>query len=504
MVRFSLPLLAAFALVACAPVPAVVKPKASARPADPGTPVVAASAAPRVADLLQRPATPVRVIKGVLQLDAGYATSANAGSIISSNGSAVLGMGGLKPDGAGGLITNDGAGIVAQGAGNVIAPNGGSVISSNGSAILAPNGGGIVSPNGGTVISGNGSAIVAQGGGNYRLAAAATPVMTPAAGMLLQAVRLGVDEPIALGQDAKGKPVYAVYTNASGHFEIFLPATETGNLHLRAIAPNLDGRLVYDHVGSPKEGAEVAIDEDSAQASRYLLGAFKGKLAAILAAPNIDDPAFRTDLFKDTAVTPAVADFLWPVAHRFIDRVKAAGVPANRYPEAAGRAAEALLRTVSLEDIPVDRTNTHYIAGPADETSLAALVAVFKQAREQVAALGTPDQAEAYFAKQDYMVTANAERAAKGLAPYRIRKSSDVGDFLVDRYFSSVKSQDTNAAGPVLWSLHPDTIEDHDVSVLNHLYAAASGIGLRLAFAFVNDEAAQAAVFAAVDAMSKP
>ncbi|MDB5099869.1 MAG: hypothetical protein JWM80_4290 [Cyanobacteria bacterium RYN_339] len=499
MVRSSLPLLAAFTLAACAPtgLGVVTKPKASPARVDATT---TASAAPAAANLLLRPGTPVRVVKGVLALDASYVTASKAGSLISGNGSAVLGMGGLITNDGGSLVGNDGVTIVAQGAGNVIAPNGGSVIAPNGGTVISGNGSAVIGGNGSSIVSPNGGTIVSPNGGTYRLAAT-TPAMVPAAGMLLQAVRLGVDQPIALGTDAQGHPVYAVYTNAGGHFELYLPATETGNLHLRAVAPNLDARLVYDHVGSPAEGADVAIDEDSAQASRYLLGAFRGKLAAILAAPNIDDPAFRTELFKDTHITPEVANFVWPVAHQFIDRVKAAGVPPARYPEAAGHAAEALLRVVKLEDILVDRANTDYKVGPANETSLEALKAVFKLTREQVAALGTPDQVEAYFAKQDYLIAANAARP--GLPPYKIRKSSDIGDFLVERYFSNVKAADTNGAGPVFFSLHPGVTENHELSVLDHLYAAASGIGLQLAFAFVQDEAAQAAVFAAIDAMGK-
>jgi hypothetical protein len=522
MVRCHPVLLAALVLTACAPANAV-RPKASTPPAATAAPTTTTAATPRPPAFLKAPATPSRLVKGVLQLDAGYVTATNAGSIIGGNASTALGMGHLRLDAAtgalisndgAGLITNDGGGIisgnagavisgnsgavVAQGAGNVIAPNGGTVI--------APNGAGVVSPNGGSVIAPNGGTVIAPNGGTYRLAAdASSQALVPAAGMLLQAVQLGVDKPIPLGVDAEGHPAYAIYTNGGGHFEVYLPATEAGTIHLRAIAPNLDARLVYDHVGSPPAGQELAIDEDTAQASRYLLGAFKGKLAAILAAPDLDDPAFRASVLEGTHATPELGNFLWPVAHTFVDRVKAAGIPPERYEEAAGHAAEALLRTVKLEDIPVDRTNANWKGGPADEKAIDALVSVFKLTREEVARLGNPEAVEAFFAKQDYMDYAN-HHLKKGQQPYRIRKHSDVGDFMVEQYFSALAQGDVQFAGNVFFSLlPPGTTQDPDQLPLNHLYAAASGIGLQLVLTFVQDEAAQAAAFAAIDAMkTKP
>jgi hypothetical protein len=441
---------------------------------------------------------------GHLRLDASGALISNdGGGIIGNDGASVIGNDGasIVATGGGNIVSPNGGTIVAQGAGNVIAPNGGTVIAPNGGSVIAPNGGTVIAPKGGSVIAPNGGTVIAPNGGTYRLTATA-PELAPAAGMLLQAVRLGVDQPIPLGVDKDGHPVYAIYTNGGGHFEVYLPASEAGTIHLRALAPNLDRRLVYDHVGSPPAGQELAIDEDSAQASRYLLVAFKAKLAAILAAPDIDDPAFRAMVLDGTHATPEVASFLWPVAHTFIDHVKAAGIPPARYEEAAGRAAEALLKAVKLEDIPLDRVNTDWQGAPADEKAIDALKVIFKQTREKVAGLGDPDQVEAFFARQDYFKYAN-EHLAPGHAPYVIRKHSDVGDFMVAEYFSRLKPDDVQYATNVFASLFlaPGASWPPHVRPLDHLYAAASGIGLQLVVTFVQDEAAQAAVFAAIDAM---
>ena len=457
------------------PAPAVRASEAP-RQASP-TPGAAATSTPSPAGLakLAAPSAPTTRLVGDVKLDATYLVAQGAGAILSHNGGLIVAAGGLN------LIGADGASLVAAGAGNVISHNGGLALG----------------PTGGQLVGADGATLVGADGASYALAQAPAmpPVgaLTAVAGLELRVFELASGKPVAVGEDAQGQPVYGVLTDAAGHYELFLPAGLAGNALVQARVPgHADARLAYDLVTTP--GATLAfaqaVDEDTAIVTRYLRRAFARRLEAVLASAG-DEQAIVKALLAGTEATPELAAIAGGTLQAFRARVAEAGIPAARHPEVAARVTDVLIGRAALADITLDVTNTAW-KGDAGEPALDAMRAILKSMRTAAATRLASAGPESFDA-QPYVKQANALRPA-GAPALRVLKAADVGELLVEAYLSQGDVKNLQRVVEAFYTLGiPYTEADR-------LFAAASGIGLRLGTAFLADPEARTAVAAAIDA----
>lgn len=477
-------LLAACQLPAGAPDPkrtsTPVRPADDApRKASPTPSAPAASPAPPALAKLVAPAGAATPLSGEVRLDAGYMVAAGAGNILSHNGGLIVAAGGLN------LIGMDGASLVAAGAGNVISHNGGLILSQNGGQIVAAGAGNVVGHN----------------GSQFRLAqapdAAPTPPpgsLTAAAGVEIRVFELASGKAVALGVDAKGAPVYGVLTDAAGRYALFVPQAIAGNVLVQARVPGqADPRLAYDLVAAPgasgfgASGFGAAVDEDTALVTRYLRRAFARRLEAVLAKGQADEAALVSTLLAGTEATPELAALAGTTLKDFRDRVAAAGLPAGRHREVTERVTDVLIGRTALADIALDVTNTAWKGDP-DEPALDAMRDILRQVREAAAR-----KPLAFFPPLEFMVKANALRPA-GAPELRVLKAADVGEVVVDAFLAS---DDVANLQLVVKAFHALGL---DYTQADRLFAASTGIGLRLGTSFLADPEARAAVFAAIDA----
>ncbi|MDB5100734.1 MAG: hypothetical protein JWM80_5155 [Cyanobacteria bacterium RYN_339] len=466
--------IAALAATACQPnvaqTPQGVK-SAAPRPAASVTtaassPLPTASPSPAFAKL-QRPTGEVSVLSGSIVIDAAYAVAAGS-NLISNNGAKVLAAGGgtLAADGGGALISDKGAGVVASGAGNVIAGNTGNVIAGNTGNLISDKGAGVTT--------------------KFLLAAdaLATGTVLPAAGMRVQVRNLVDGQPVSLGVGPDGTPVYAIYSNADGRYEVYVPKSLARNVLVVAEVPQAtDARLAYNLVVSPQTTASQAIDEDTSLVSKFMRESFRGKVQELLAAPNFDDPAFLLETFPTIAKFPAYGELIKTAATHMRAKVSQNKIPAAKLDAVAAAAADAMIAFVDLSNVKLITDGTKW-TGSVDEAALPAMAVVLKHVREAVIKKGLP-----FVASQPYLADAKT--------PVELKKPTDVATFMVGTYLSSTK--------PGLFNKIRDVFANLEVPAedVDHLFAADNGVVIQLGVIFATDEAARAAVDAAIDQVAK-
>ncbi|MDB5099865.1 MAG: hypothetical protein JWM80_4286 [Cyanobacteria bacterium RYN_339] len=334
---------------------------ASATPAA-GVAATTKPAAPVAPVKLVRPAGATSVLAGRVAMDPAYAVGLAAGQLIGNDGASVLAAGsklisndggGLMTGGNGGtLISNDGASIVAQGAGNVIAPAG----------LISQDGGSLIGNDGGSIITNDGASLVAK---TRRLLADAAPAtdQVPAAGMALYVRALGTHAPVALGRDAAGKPVYVVYTNLKGEYEVYLPADLAGNVEAVAFVPGkADPRMRLQQI-SAGNLANNPVDDNTTTITNYIRFGFR-KVANALMTGNRDAVVKAAGI---SPMTPGYAGIL-VVLQEMADRVKARKIDlitdevkrqriANLITEAVLDRANLAEALPNLEFVPADIRN---------------------------------------------------------------------------------------------------------------------------------------------------
>lgn len=392
--------IALLALVACGP--SVGKPAARAtskptgvtstatpRPASPSpgpTPTHPPTATPAPV-LLARPTGEVKLIAGVVRIDATYALAAGA-KLVSNNGAAVLSAGGT---------------LVANNSGNLVSNNGGAILSDHGTG--------------------------------YRLtqADAKAGEILPAAGMVVTVRSLADGELLPLGTDPAGQPVYEVLTNALGGFELYLPAN-TATLLVETRFPKATGkaasdpRLAYDLV-SDVASDKLVIDEDTALVTRYARQAWT---ETILKFCLVEDSAglvreISTDASYKEVMIQTIADFRAIAKETGLDKAPEASARA-----AAARISDALIARVALSEIKLSSATWSRWQGP-EEPAIPALVDVLRQMREAIGAKLAVDPG--YFAQQAYVQEVNARRAP--LPPYEIRKAADLNELIINEYLAT-------------------------------------------------------------------
>ncbi|MDB5097355.1 MAG: hypothetical protein JWM80_1776 [Cyanobacteria bacterium RYN_339] len=413
------------ALAACQAVPAIAPKKVPS--VAPSTAVAASTpTAAATGGRLQRPSTPVVVLGGKVQVDAGYIVGQGAGKIIANNGGAVLAAGtGLVQ--ADGKLTNAGA-LVAEAEGNVIANNASSIISDNGAGVIANNGSNLT-------------------GKVKRQLFQATDALVPAAGMALGLRSLRSGQALPVGVDAGGNLVYAVYTNLAGGYELYVPAAEAGNVLLVANTPGQrDLRQRYDLLATT--GASAVVDDDSATVTRLIRESTARRYVAYLTT----DPARVLCLISGSTELPAaLKPILQASLTNLYNRAKAHGVSTDPAQAAAvyvlaQRCADTMLAAVDLNGIVFGEYAPRATAQPTDPI-LPRYTRIVTELRQTVSRklAGLPT----FFETQPYFVEANACDPGR----YQIRKPADLATFITDEYIANLTDPSLDRTAVVLGSL---------------------------------------------------
>ncbi|MDB5099864.1 MAG: hypothetical protein JWM80_4285 [Cyanobacteria bacterium RYN_339] len=374
MRQLPIAMLAAVVLAGCqANLAAVVKaakaPTASAAPKS--LPAASGLAAPVK---LVRPAAGAKVLAGHVALDPAYVVGLKAGTIISNDGASVLATGRIVSNDGASVISNDGASIisndggslmtggnsgtlispnggaiVAQGGGNVVAPasligqDAGGIISNDGASIVSNDGNSIISNDGNSIISNDGNSVISNDGASLvkktwaLLAAAANShEMRPAAGMAVYVRSLSTHQPIALGQDPAGKPVYAVYTDLKGNYELYLPPELQDNVEVVSFLPGqADQRLHLAQI-APTASTDTPVDEDTSVVVNYLRFGFRQFTTQLMQGDQ--EKLVATLHLKELVVVPG-----WEIALKDLtDRVKAAKLDKIADPVRRNRVADRI------------------------------------------------------------------------------------------------------------------------------------------------------------------
>jgi hypothetical protein len=367
------------------PKAATPSPEAVAETPPSSSPSVAASSAPLPARTLKKPAGVTRAILGQVQIDAYYASTVGGGRIIGNNG----------------------AQAIAFGAATLIGNNGGNIISDNGGGLI----GKVKAPVPG---------LIGNNGSSYRVAQASSPAVAvgetmPAAGLALRVFSLRTGEILPVGEDEAGKPVYEVYSDAKGEYQLFVPETEVDNVLLVAIVPGAtDARLDYSLL-VPKNEARQAMDEDTSLVSDFLRLAFtdgmESDLRAYAEAATLEEALNATnDRF------PAeFQDALKAMRIKLFQEAEAAGVKqydATRRRILAQRITDAALAHMKLLEIQTDYasenlTRPEEAAVPALADQMRAMRERFRVRMRDLIAEGTDP--EAYFTQDPVVMAVNAQ-----------------------------------------------------------------------------------------------
>lgn len=379
--------------------------------------------------VLLKPPGDFKTLSGTVQLEAAYVVGQRAGQLLSNNGAGVLAL-----SGAGGLVANNGGNIISNNAGTLISDHGGGLISDHGGGIVSDHGGGLIGPNGASY------GLLAETGASGEASAAASPAagtppagtIVPAAGMAFRAVDLQTGLPLALGQDAQGRPAYEIVTNARGAFEVYLPAAAANTVRfVAAPVTGTDLRLLTDDLESHPARA-VTLDEDSAQVVSYIrYTTTQGVLANVGRTPE--------DVLKDDVIPLLPADQKDAVItgwQALIAGMIAANLPRRSKAEQAAisqRIADLALSYVQLDQVMIrgnllDNVGLGAFLPSTDEPAIAAIADVMKRIRGKITTVFQREaDPVAYFAAQPYLVASN-QRAA---TPYQILKPADFNDYII-------------------------------------------------------------------------
>jgi hypothetical protein len=437
---------------------------------------VASPAALAAVDKLRPPAGDASVLKGVARLDASYIVAAGAGNIISGNGSAIVAAGG------GNIISGNGSAVLANAGGQIVASGAGNVISGNGSAIISGNGSAIVAQGGGNIVASGAGNIVASGAGNRRLLAAGDDARVPVAGMPLGVYSLTDHQPVPVGVDKDGKPVYTVYTNQAGGFELYLPKEKAGNVLVVAqVKPEAtDPRLAYGFVAESGTGEELSLDEDTAVLTTY----FRRGLGPFLAQGMLENDVEKVESqYLDTKGLPAtlklVIDKQFKELRAAAKLVNVDSAPEQEVKDLVQRMVDAMVAHFYLGTDPAKQPiiltrspSCNYWHGP-DEPAMPAMADLMRILRVKVRAKLAADPS--YFDNTDYVRTVNAIRRSEGKPEYRIQKDTDLNNLVVTEYFAESNELRWKQKGSChdgahyLWGMLDWIFSDLDMQVVDHV-----------------------------------
>ncbi len=457
--------LLALALAACT-LPAPTKAPKSGASVTPRSRVTSPRpGAAGTAAKLAKPQAGTTALRGRVTLEAAYAL-ARGGTLLPRTGEqgAAVAAAGLRLDAASGRLLSDQGGLlVSDAGGNVVAPGGAGLAPDLGDGTLLAGGalisdaaGGLISDAAGSLVGNNAGGLVANNAGaavaRFGLTQADRPAAgteLPVAGMLVSVVSLTDRSYLPLGQDAAGKPVYAVYSNVAGEFEVHVPDDAPANLLVVASAAGeRDRRLSLNVVVTDRAGA-AQVDELGRLVTRYVRRAFTGRLAAMLRDPALAKTA--------TVVEPSLTDRSRGELLTFIDAIadlaREAGLPADaddaRLFGASQRIVDLLLADIDLATVRIDAADVSRWNG---REPLPVLAGYRKSLGDILTGAAAKLRTDPAFFTQDFL--ANVVNAPRGDgeqgAPIgdwtgAIRTPGDVGEFLLVEYFAAVRF---NVAAP--------------------------------------------------------
>ena len=300
----------------------------------------APSAAPSVATMLPAfdlaPATDTLLLRGTLQLDAAKALALGGATIIGTDPAG----GPLLATGGGDLISkirfspDDGSSLISK---IRFTPGEGSLLLAMGQAAIAPNGQSLISTSGTAITSGPSGNLVSttQVVPSYRLQAA-TPAlppgtMLPAAGMQLGVESLVTHKLLPIGQDAAGNPVYSVYSNLQGGYELYVASSVGETVQLVATSgPQIELDLLDLPATDP---SPRVVGDATSVTTQFVRQAFALDLQTII---KLDGTA-ETGTFAALAA-PLLADF----------RTRGRLLPTSQLPAATRRATDRLLADANV------------------------------------------------------------------------------------------------------------------------------------------------------------
>ncbi|MDB5095925.1 MAG: hypothetical protein JWM80_346 [Cyanobacteria bacterium RYN_339] len=427
-----------------------VAPKATPKPVANTQTVIAASpaTAPRKPTALQKPVAPSVTLAGTVAVDAGYVVKAGAGTVVD---------------------------------GHLIANNGGSVLANNSSNLIANNGGSVISDHGGAIISDHaaGRRVLADDAATYG-------AVLPAAGMELGVRSLVTGKPIPVGVDDAGKPVYSIYTNKDGAYEVYVPAEEQGNVLLEAQIPQTkDPRQRYEVIARPATKAAKVVDEDTAQITRYMREAFVARIYGFF---TVDPDVTICSITASPAFPPEFKTVLKGTLPEVRSVAAAAGITASEDQRAAvqalaARCADIVIAQVDLEAVVLGTTTIFWGNKPGEgpEPAVPAAVTVVRAFRETATKVLAKDPG--FFEDQSFFRIANACKPGT----YVIKKPSDATAFVVSEYMTDNRVDALSWADTVINTVGTPR-DANGIEPDRRLNAAGIALAQRVALAFFGDE----------------
>jgi hypothetical protein len=375
----------------------------------------------------------------------GHPLITNDGAgLVGNDGNSIVGPdgGGLITNDGGGLITNDGGGLITNDGAGFAAPDGNTLIGQDGASLITNDGGGLISNDGGGLVSTGSGSLVSTGSGSLGAKPVAFRLVTdepaplppdlppalPAAGMWVGARSLRNGKPVPVGLDPAGKPVYTVFSNAEGKFQLFLDPALVESVRLVAAVPGANEARHFYNLITPA-GGDATVGEDKALATSFVRFVLSRWLVNLMAG--------RSDfVFED--ISPATRKLLPPEvldrAKAVVDTMSDVARKLNIYaygnrPDLQRRVALLFADRLLLEqDVTIEGAPVPPLQGPAID----AMIATFQALNQRATALPGA-QVEAL----PFMVEVNRGRLARKLPPYRIVRASDVADVLMEEYLAS-------------------------------------------------------------------
>jgi hypothetical protein len=322
---------------------------------------------------------------------------------------------------AGARLVSDQGGTFVQAAGTVLSNNGGNVVANQGGRAIDPAAGSLGAPAVPWRLLEVGDVL-------------AIGEILPAAGVTIQARALATGEVLALGAGEDGADVYALETDATGGFNLYV-TPPAGGMVLEARLQDQhkvlvrDPGLIYDVYPrrEPAPGQAAIIDEDTAAASALVQQATFGIVRDALA--DAPDGLHRRGPQADG--TPLAAMSRAAVAAGLTTAPEAVReAVARRCAEAMVAATDPWsVRLLTPRDTPADQR----------ELAMEALVALLRRARE--ASTVKLRQDASFFERWPNIQAINA---AKGPDEPRwvIRKPADLNRFVLEEYVVPYKVAD--------------------------------------------------------------
>jgi hypothetical protein len=260
------------------------------------------------------------------------ADSVELSGVVSMDGRYLERIGAGKREGAAIVLSGN-----AVGDGNAIAP----------ASVISNNSGSVISSGGGSVISSGGGSVISSGGGRYRLQADAGEVQLPAAGLALYVRSLKTGEPISLGEDADGKPVQAIYSNAQGGYKVFLPrSVQEDNVEIVTLVPGISSDRTRLEVVTSAGSGTAKVDENASNASMLIRLAFVSFARAVIRG---DEAVVAAGIGQgDVLINPEAP---LRILRNYMSRAKASGLAmatAEQQDRAANRFVDIVLASTVM------------------------------------------------------------------------------------------------------------------------------------------------------------